>query len=86
MLEIEDKKCGMPEDVFGSLPRNYEKVILFILDAFGWRFLERYGERFPFLQRILKEGSLSKLTSQFPRTTACHMTTIHSGLPVWHID
>lgn len=81
-LGIEDKKCGMPEDVFGSLPRNYEKVILFILDAFGWRFLERYGERFPFLQRILKEGSLSKLTSQFPTTTACHMTTIHTGLPV----
>jgi predicted AlkP superfamily pyrophosphatase or phosphodiesterase len=43
---------------------------------------ERYAERFPFLSRLLNDGYVTKLTSQFPSTTAAHITTIHTGMPV----
>ena len=55
--------------------------MLFFIDAFGWRFFERFQDT-PFLARIGKQGHIEKLTSQFPSTTAAHVTTIHTGLPV----
>jgi len=78
-----------PEILRGLTPQ-YEKVILLFIDALGWRFTEQYGQH-PFLQRFSQPGRLHKLTSQFPSTTAAHVTCIHSGLPVaqsglveWH--
>ena len=70
------------QQLVGSLAGTYDRVILILVDAFGWRFLERYHDRYPFLQRIVREGVVTKLTSQFPSTTAAHVTTIHTGLEV----
>ncbi len=70
---------------FGSrhdLYDRYDTVILFFVDAFGWRFFQQWADRHPFLERIIREGVVTKLTSQFPSTTAAHVTTIHTGLPV----
>jgi predicted AlkP superfamily pyrophosphatase or phosphodiesterase len=60
---------------------SYDAVVLFLVDGFGWRFLERFQDA-PFLKRIARGGTIEKLTSQFPSTTAAHLTTIHTGLPV----
>ena len=60
----------------------YDDVILFFIDGFGWVFLEKNQESQPFLQRIIEKGIVSKITSQFPSTTACHVTTMNTGLPV----
>jgi predicted AlkP superfamily pyrophosphatase or phosphodiesterase len=60
---------------------EYDAVVLFLADGFGWRFLDAFRDS-PFLRRISKHGTLEKLTSQFPSTTAAHVTTIHTGLPV----
>jgi predicted AlkP superfamily pyrophosphatase or phosphodiesterase len=68
--------------LLGPLSGKYDKVVLFFIDAFGWRFFEKYADGYPFLRRILHEGYVSKITSQFPSTTAAHVTDIHTGLPV----
>lgn len=75
-------QSALPLDVFGNLPTRYDKVIFFFIDAFGWKFFERYAEKYPFLKAIISEGVTSKLTSQFPSTTAAHVTCIHTGLDV----
>lgn len=64
---------------FGS--GNYDAVVLFLVDGFGWRFFERFQE-VPFLKRLANRGRVEKLISQFPSTTAVHLTTIHTG---WNV-
>lgn len=75
-------ELGFAPDVLTGLPSSYDKVVLLYVDAFGWRFFENYAEKYPFLKRFLDQGVASKITSQFPSTTAAHLTTIHIGLPV----
>ncbi len=67
------------KDAFAS--KKYDAVVLFFVDAFGWRFYERFQDS-PFIKRMERQGSIEKLTSQFPSTTAAHVTTLHTGLPV----
>lgn len=74
--------AGIPtriENAFAS--GKYDAVVLFLIDGFGWRFFERFQDA-PFIKRIARQGQIEKLTSQFPSTTAAHITTIHTGLPV----
>ena len=56
-------------------------MVFFLVDGFGWRFVERFQDA-PFIKRLAHHGKVEKLTSQFPSTTAVHVTTIHTGLPV----
>ena len=74
--------AGIPiriKDAFAS--KQYDAVVLLFVDAFGWRFYERFQDA-AFIKRIAKHGKIEKLTSQFPSTTAAHVTTLHTGLPV----
>ena len=71
---------GPPLDL-GSLAGRYERVLVVYFDAFGWRWYEQHADH-PLLRHARERGRVSKLTSQFPSTTAAHMTTIHTGLPV----
>jgi predicted AlkP superfamily pyrophosphatase or phosphodiesterase len=74
--------AGIPARVKNAfVSGNYDAVVLFLIDGFGWRFFERFQDS-AFIQRIAKQGGIEKLTSQFPSTTAAHITTIHTGLPV----
>ncbi len=70
----------LPRDCFGNLPTRYDRVILFFVDAFGWRFFQQYAEIYPFLKTFLRHGTVSQMTSQFPSTTAAHVTCMHTGL------
>ena len=71
----------LPADVLPGA-QAYDRVILILADALGWRFLETNPGRYPFLKEVLSNGVLSQLTSQFPSTTSAHITTINSGLSV----
>jgi predicted AlkP superfamily pyrophosphatase or phosphodiesterase len=71
--------AGIPTRLREQLASGqYEAVILFLVDGFGWRFAERFQET-PFIKRLTRSGQVEKLTSQFPSTTAPHITTIHTG-------
>jgi hypothetical protein len=73
---------GLPPAALGDAPARVERVVLVLLDAFGWRFFARYADTHPLLRRFLAEGTVAKLTSQFPATTTAHVTTLHTGRPV----
>lgn len=79
---IPENKIALPKDILGNKTDKYDKVILFLIDGFGWGFFDKYKKDFPFLQRFIDKGVISKLTSQYPSTTAAEVTTIHTGLPV----
>lgn len=74
--------CALPQDAINRVPTHYDTVILFFVDAFGWRFFERYAEKYALLRAFVQDGIVSKMTSQFPSTTAAHVTCIHTGLNV----
>ncbi|MEJ7891610.1 MAG: alkaline phosphatase family protein [Solirubrobacteraceae bacterium] len=59
------------------LPERADRVVVVLLDAFGRVFLERFGEH-----PLLRDIAVCPLDSQFPSTTAAHVTTMHTGLPV----
>jgi predicted AlkP superfamily pyrophosphatase or phosphodiesterase len=73
-------KGGLPIDCTGK--GTYDKVVVLLIDCFGWRFFEKYVDRYPFLKQFLTDGIASKITSQFPSTTAAHITTLASDLEV----
>ena len=61
-----------------------ENVVLFIIDGLGWQLLQNHLRQThqPALKRLEAEARWSKLTSQFPSTTAGHISAMHSGLSV----
>lgn len=74
--------AGIPDRIKSAFASGaYDAVILFLVDGFGWRFFERFQDA-PFLKRLAKQGRVEKLISQFPSTTAAHLTTIHTGWTV----
>lgn len=73
--------AGVPTEGLPLLQEQYDAVIVLLADAFGWSFFERQAS-LPFLRRVVSDGAVCKLTSQFPSTTSAHVTTIHTGLPL----
>lgn len=71
----------LPADTLPDAPA-FERVVVVLLDAFGWRLFEKHAGRSPFLREVVTGGVVSQLTAQFPSTTAAHMTCLHTGLPV----
>lgn len=76
------QKPGLPAQILGNLAHNYERVVLLFVDAFGWRFWQQYSGDIPVLRQIADSAVVSKLTAQFPSTTAAHVTCMHTGLSV----
>jgi hypothetical protein len=72
----------LPVDTVGGRWDRYDCVILFVIDAFGWEFFEGFMHRYPFLEGFSQRGVASKISSEFPSTTAAHITSINTGLEV----
>lgn len=69
----------LPRGVLPGEVESVQRVVVFFIDSFGWRFLEPYQRKIDSLRKF-DEGIWSKLTAQFPSTTAAHVTTFHTGL------
>lgn len=76
---VGDSTSPLTPALLSDSHHKFDKVVFFLIDAFGWRFFEQYGDRYPFLQHFIKHGRVSKLTSQFPSTTAAHVTTLFTN-------
>lgn len=59
----------------------YDNIVLFFIDSFGWRFYEKFRQH-PLLRTFDQRGSVRQITSQFPSTTAAHVTCLHGGKAV----
>lgn len=74
------KNLGLPQD---TIPKDkYQKVVFFFVDAFGWKFFEKNKNKYPSLKRFIDRGIVSKITAQFPSTTAAEVTTVNTGSTV----
>lgn len=73
---------GLAPDVLGGHAQQYDLVFSFFVDSLGWELFQMYGDENPFLKQLTQDGRVTKITAQFPSTTAAHVTCIHTGLPV----
>ena len=74
--------ASLPEQIKGYfINGEYDTIILFFLDSFGWNFFEKFQDM-PFLKQMGGGGAVRQLTAQFPSTTADQVTCMHTGLPV----
>ncbi|MEJ2242169.1 MAG: alkaline phosphatase family protein, partial [Candidatus Bathyarchaeota archaeon] len=60
--------------------KETNKLILLIIDGFGFNQWLRYYEQNEFFSRITNEGIFSPITTVFPSTTANAITTLNTGL------
>lgn len=75
----------LPADCFGGSYPRPEKIVLFFIDAFGWKFWQEHHERLPAMRRITQGGVLTPISALFPSTTAASVSTMNLGvLPAVH--
>ena len=82
LLGVETSTRLQPAD-FGFWPGQFDKVVFLFLDAFGWNQYNYFVQRRNAIARKLdSKAVVRKITSQFPSTTAAHVTTFSTGQPV----
>ncbi|NOX71129.1 MAG: alkaline phosphatase family protein [Candidatus Micrarchaeota archaeon] len=60
--------------------KNAKNIVLVVIDGMGYEFLKRFGK-----ESFLMKNMRGKITSVFPSTTACAITTFNTGLaPAQH--
>ena len=68
---------------FGFAPGQFKNVIFLFLDAFGWNTYSYFlNRRNRVISKLANKGQVLKITSQFPSTTAAHVTTFSTGQSV----
>lgn len=81
-LTPETPEHMLPDDALSGLSNKYDRVVVFLLDAFGWEFFEELRKQSDFLRCLCDTGNVMKLATQFPSATACNVTTLNTGLSV----
>jgi hypothetical protein len=76
------ERANFPQAVLSAIER-FDHIIFVFVDAFGWQTFERFRDSAPFLREVDRHGAVLKTTSQFPSTTATHVTTAFTGLAAY---
>lgn len=72
----------LPDHLWADLAEDVTCVVMLILDAVGYRQLNRYLRAKPsVLDDLIARGRLAPLTSVFPSTTVSALTSIWTGQP-----
>ena len=80
---IKTNKNPLPEDFTSNL-KDSSKLILFLIDGFGFNIFDKYADN-NFFKVFKQKGEINEITSVFPATTAAALTTLHTGLaPIEH--
>ncbi len=86
------KRAVLPITELKGPASHSAKVVLIVLDGFGYRHLVNYYRRYPLLNRLVRQGTVYPITSVFPSTTPAALTTLHTGLtpqehglPEWNV-
>jgi hypothetical protein len=75
----------LPADCFGGSYPEPKKVVLILVDSFGWAHWQQHRHRFRTTSRIVDEGTLTPISALFPSTTAASVSTLSLGvLPAQH--
>ncbi len=75
------QKANLPDSYIDDF-RGIEKVVLFVLDGFGYNRLIAHMEHFKgAFYDLAERGVLHALTSTFPSTTSTALTSIFTALP-----
>ncbi|WP_336344492.1 alkaline phosphatase family protein [Halalkalicoccus ordinarius] len=75
----------LPDDVLKGVDADVERVLVVLIDGFGYEQWKRHHRDHPFLATLTERGRVTPLTSTYPSETAAAMTTFTTGLlPVEH--
>lgn len=69
----------LPRDVFPQDFHGAKHVVFIFIDGLSFDLIQEHADRFAFLKRFRTGGKASALTSQFPSTTAAHVTLFNTG-------
>lgn len=92
LFDLEKEKNDPLNNEWGNILKKPKKVILFLIDGFGFNKWIKHQKNIPLLDLVTKKGTVLPLMSVFPSTTAAAITTMHSGvtpmehgLPEWEV-
>lgn len=85
LLLGENSENILSADCFGGKYPKPKRIVLFLLDAFGFKSFEKHSKDLKILKRVTSKGTVTPISSIFPSTTAAAISTINSGvLPSSH--
>src|SRR5688572_16457653 len=70
----------LPADCFGGSYPEPKKVVLVLVDSFGWQFWQQHRHRFRTTSRVIEKGVLTPISALFPSTTAASVSTLNLGV------
>ncbi len=80
LFDVKNKMQKLPIEVCKGADGEVNKVVLLVLDGFGYNQFLRYYKDYKFLTDLAEKGEVFPLTSVFPSQTTNALATLSTGL------